>query len=96
MQNREWDHFGTDQPCPYRFPLEKLRQHDREADLFNKSQEFWKGLQGVLTDEGYASNETFNQAVEILKELREAGLQGLEGEKQHEFDIETRWIAHLG
>ena len=64
--------------------------------MFNKSQEFWKSLQGVVTDEGYASNETFDQAVRIFKELREAGLQGLEGNKQREFDIETRWIVDLG
>ena len=64
--------------------------------MFNKSQELWKGLQGVLTDEGYASNETFDQAVEVFKQLREAGLQGMGGEKLRELDIETHWIIGLG
>ncbi|CAA9966968.1 hypothetical protein PTMSG1_10327 [Pyrenophora teres f. maculata] len=62
----EWSHFSTKEPCPYHFSAEELRQHYEEASDFNKSQEFWKDLQGVLTDEGYASNESFSKAVEIL------------------------------
>lgn len=54
--------------------------------MFNKSQEFWKGLQGVLTDEGYTSNETFSKAVEILQNLRKTGLGHLEGEERRNFD----------
>lgn len=57
--------------------------------MFNKSQEFWRGLQGVLTDEGYTSNETFSKAVEILQDSREAGLRDLEGEERRKFDSET-------
>lgn len=91
----EWGHFGTNEPCPYHFSAEEIRQHDEEARSFNKSQELWKELQGVLTDEGYASNESFSKAVKILKDLREVGLGDLEGEERRNFDKETRWVADL-
>lgn len=55
---------------------------------FNKSQEFWKELQGVLTDEGYASNESYSNAVEMLRNLREVGLGDLKGEERRSFDKE--------
>lgn len=89
----EWGHFGTTEPCPYHFSAEEIRQHDEEAGSFNKSQEFWKELQGVLTDEGYASKESFSKAVKILGDLREVWLGGLKGEEGRSFDKETRWVA---
>jgi hypothetical protein len=92
---REWDHFGPNEPCPYHFSTEEIRRHYEEADSFNKSQEFWKELQGVLTDEGYASNETYSKAVKILKDLREGALHDLEGEERTSFEEETRWVADL-
>ncbi|KAF1358902.1 kinase-like protein, partial [Lizonia empirigonia] len=79
---------GTSEPCPYHFSAEEIQKHYEEAETFNKSQELWKGLQGILTDEGYASNESFSKAVEILKELREVGLANLMGEGRSNFDDE--------
>lgn len=73
-----------------------MRQHNEEAGSSNKSQEFWRELQGVLTDEGYASNESFSKAVEILKGLREVGLGAMKGEELRSFDQETRWVTDLG
>ncbi|CAN9473666.1 unnamed protein product [Alternaria alternata] len=92
---REWGHFDTNEPCPYHFSSEEIRQHDEEADSFNKSQELWKELQGVLTDEGYTSKESYSKAVNILKDLREMGLGDLKGEERRDFDKETRWVADL-
>ncbi|KAJ4983835.1 hypothetical protein SVAN01_10698 [Stagonosporopsis vannaccii] len=92
---REWAHFKAKRSCPYHFSTDQIRQHDEEAEIFNKSQEFWRSLQGVLTDEGYASHESFNKAVEILNELRAAGLRDLKGEERIKFDEETVWIASL-
>jgi hypothetical protein len=74
--HREWAHFDTTEPCPYHFSADEIQQHYDEVEPFNKSQEFWKELQGVLTDEGYASNESFGRASEILGDLQEAGLAG--------------------
>lgn len=78
---REWHHFGTNEPCPYRFSAAEIQQHDEEARLFNQSQELWEGLRGVLTDDGYTSNETLGKAVDILMTLRDVGLGDLKGEE---------------
>ncbi|KAH5433184.1 hypothetical protein HBI32_055360 [Parastagonospora nodorum] len=91
----EWDHFGTDEPCPYSFSAEELQQHDQEADTFNKSQDLWKELEGVLNDEGYTNNETLDKAVQALKDLREIGLETLHGDVRSRFDEETRWVTSL-
>jgi hypothetical protein len=75
---------------------EQISKHEEEAETFNKSQELWKGLEGVLTQEGYTANETFDEAVEMLKQLREIGLENLEGGVRKEFEVETRWVGKLG
>lgn len=67
----------------------------RRGRLFNKSQELWKELQGVLTDEGYTSNKSFSKAVSILEYLRELGLGDFEGEERRNFEKETQWVADL-
>jgi hypothetical protein len=45
----EWDHFGADAPCPYHFLKDEIRAHYEEADSFNRTQDFWKELRGILT-----------------------------------------------
>lgn len=91
----EWEHFGASEPCPYHFSVEEIREHREEAESFNKSQEFWAGLSGTLTDEGYTNNDTFAKAVETVKNLRETGLANLNGEERDEFDKQTSWILNL-
>lgn len=49
----------------------------------------------MLTDEGYTSLESFDEAVEVLNEIRAAKLRDLEGENRTKFDEETTWIANL-
>ncbi len=48
-----------------------------------------------MTDEGYASNESFSKAVKILKDLREDWLGEVKGEERRSFEKETRWVADL-
>lgn len=69
--------------------------HLEEAEVFNQSQELWDSLKGILTDEGYTSNETFDQAVSILRSLREESLALLEGDERDEFEKETRWVLNV-
>lgn len=91
----EWEHFGSDKPCPYHFSIEEIREHRNEAQFFNESQEFWAALSGTLTDEGYTSNSTFVKAVETLKNLRDSGSAKLEGKERDEFVEQTAWIGGL-
>lgn len=91
----EWNHFGNHEPCSYHLPKEDVQQHYDQVDSFNASQEVWKRLNGILTPEGYTSNETFNEAVKIARSLREAGLQVLEGEERRIFEEETQCIGVL-
>lgn len=80
---------------PYHFSAEEVREHREEAQHFNESQEFWTGLSGTLTDEGYTNKDTFAKAVETVKNLRETGLANLESEERDAFDKETSWILGL-
>lgn len=66
---REWENFGSNEPCPYHFSAEEIQKHREEADSFNRNQAFWEELRGILTDEGYTSNETFDKAIEVLRNL---------------------------
>ncbi|EMD61142.1 hypothetical protein COCSADRAFT_345271 [Bipolaris sorokiniana ND90Pr] len=70
-------------------------QHHEEFGAFSKCQEFRRALKGILTDEGYTSNESFSTAVEILKDLRQVSLDKLNGKERCSFEEETRWIADL-
>lgn len=90
MFEREWEHFHADVPCPYHFSAQEVQVHDDEADTFNKSQDLWKEMRGILTDEGYTNNETFDQAVEAVENLRGAGLDVLDGDDRDVFEKETR------
>ncbi|KAH9864502.1 hypothetical protein J1614_010436 [Plenodomus biglobosus] len=87
---REWDYFRTQEPCPYHSSADEIRQHQEEAENFSKSQELWKELRGILTDEGHASDESSSKAIEILKDLREDGIGDLKGEERQVFDRETQ------
>ncbi|KZF25507.1 kinase-like protein [Xylona heveae TC161] len=92
---REWDHFQSDEPCPYKFSEEEIRKHHDEVEPFNKNQKLWEELRGIVTDEGYTSNETLDEAIEVFRNLREIGLAGLKGEENIEFDKNTRWVLDL-
>lgn len=95
VPTREWEAFNTDTPCPYHFTQEELERHNDEIEPFNDSQELWSRFEGVLTDEGFALNETYEQAVEAVRGLKAAGLDGLEGEKREKFEKETQWVTDL-
>ncbi|RJE24536.1 hypothetical protein PHISCL_03123 [Aspergillus sclerotialis] len=91
---REWSDF-SDKPCPYHFSDDEVREHREEAAVFNETQDFWKSLSALVTDEGYTSVEDFESVVDIFKQLREAGLSELRGEERNEFERETRWLLDI-
>ncbi|KXT03389.1 hypothetical protein AC578_3947 [Pseudocercospora eumusae] len=69
---REWSHFGLDKDCqcPFEFSASEIRQHDEEAENFNDSQQFWSNLRGILSSDGYTTNEDYPRAVKLLEELQ--------------------------
>ncbi|KAF2235077.1 hypothetical protein EV356DRAFT_523458 [Viridothelium virens] len=89
---KEWDHFDSTEPCPFHYSSEEIREHRKEADVLNDNQALWGELRGILTDEGYTSNETFGRATELLEKLRETGLDRLKGDERNEFDREKRVV----
>ena len=70
-----------DGPCPYQFLDEEILKHQEEGAAFNKSQEFWKSMSNIVSEEGYTSTEDFGRAVELFQRLREEGLTALYGEE---------------
>jgi hypothetical protein len=72
IKRREWEHFDTNVPCPFEFSAEEVQKHHEQVGAFNQNREFWKRMDGILTDEGYTSNETFSQAMKILEEQQPA------------------------
>ncbi|KAL9093851.1 MAG: hypothetical protein Q9165_003774 [Trypethelium subeluteriae] len=90
---KEWDYFNSTKPCPFHFSTEEIQEHREEADVFNDNQAFWSELRGILTDEGYTSNETFGKAVEVLETLRETGPARLKGDERDESDRKIHWVV---
>ncbi|EME40309.1 hypothetical protein DOTSEDRAFT_91507 [Dothistroma septosporum NZE10] len=65
--NATWDN------CLYPFNETLLRvqqYHQDEAENFNDSQRFWHNLRGILSEDGYTTNDNYPRAVEVLKELQ--------------------------
>ena len=45
----------------------------------------------IVGRDGWTSNETYDQALEMFSELRKEGLQHLEREERVTFEAQTRW-----
>lgn len=72
---REWSYFNLNKACPYRFSDEEISIHQDETKNFNDNQRLWQNLRGLLTDDGYTTNEDYPQAVKVLRELQESFLK---------------------
>ena len=92
---REWEYFDSDKPCPFHYTESELQQHYDAAETFNESQAIWKELEDFLTNEGYTPNEDYGKAIELLKNLRTAGLTHLGDKDRDEYDRMTQWILDL-
>lgn len=52
---------------------------------------FWDSIAGLVSRDGWTSNETYDQALEMFTEFREEGLKNLTGEERVTFEEQTRW-----
>ena len=88
---RNRDEFGFNTPCPEHFTEEELQAHYRDGEGWNERADFWGSLAGLVSRDGWTSNETYVQAREMFAELREEGLKNLSGEERMDFEAQTRW-----
>ncbi|CAD6448374.1 ea77e627-0550-48d3-b66d-8400f355dfdf [Sclerotinia trifoliorum] len=88
---RHWDELGFDTPCPIHFTEEELEAHCRDGEDWNGREDFWDSLAGLVSRDGWTSHETYDQALEIFAELREAGLKNFTGKERADFEAQTRW-----
>ncbi|MCJ1478981.1 Phosphotransferase enzyme [Lambiella insularis] len=88
---RDWDELGFDSPCPIQFTEEELQAHYRDGEGWNERADFWDSLAGLVSRDGWTSNATYDQALEMFTELREEGLRNLTGKERMDFEAQTRW-----
>ncbi|KAJ8070008.1 hypothetical protein OCU04_000411 [Sclerotinia nivalis] len=89
--HRHWDELGLNTPCPIQFTEEELQAHYRDGEGWNERADFWDSLAGFVSRDGWTSNETYDQALEMFAELREEGLKNLTGKERADFEAQTRW-----
>ncbi|MCJ1357536.1 MAG: Phosphotransferase enzyme [Icmadophila ericetorum] len=88
---RHWDELGFNTPCPIHFTEEELQAHYTDGEGWNERADFWDSLAGLVSRDGWTSNETYDQALEMFAELREEGLKKLTGKERVDFEAQTRW-----
>ncbi|KAH6690267.1 kinase-like domain-containing protein [Leptodontidium sp. MPI-SDFR-AT-0119] len=88
---RDWDELGFDSPCPIHFTEEELQAHYKDGEGWNERADFWDSLAGFVSRDGWTSNATYDQALEMFAELREEGLKTFTGKERADFEAQTRW-----
>lgn len=88
---RHWDEMGFDVPCPIHFTEEDIQNHMRDGEGWNERADFWDGLEGFVARDGWTSNETYKEALEMFAGFREEGLKQMVGEERKNFEKQTRW-----
>jgi Phosphotransferase enzyme family len=91
-----WSEFNTEVPCPISFTAKELENHHQDGEGWNENADFWDSLDGFVNRDGWTSNETYKQALEMFAELRELGLKYLDGDERDAFEQSTRWAAKKG
>ena len=78
-------------PCPFKFTPDELQTHDEDGEGWNEKADFWDSIAGVVSRDGWVSQEDYDQAFDMFADLREEGLTNLEGKEREEFEASTRW-----
>lgn len=90
--HRDWSEISPNDPWPFHFSADEVRQHREDGEGFNEMKDFWQMLEGKVDSSGWTTHENFDNAVEYFSRLREEGLDSLVGEERAEFEAETRWV----
>lgn len=78
-------------PCPFHFSPEEIHSHERDGQGWNEVQDFWDSVTGLITREGWTSNETYAEASKFFLALKQGSLENLTGEERERFEAQTRW-----
>lgn len=88
--HRYWNEFDITMPCPFHFSSDEIQSHERDGEGWNEAQDFWDSVRGLITPEGWTSNETYAEAREYFSALRQGGLKNMTGKEREWFDAQTR------
>lgn len=72
--HRHWDELGFNTPCPIHFTEEELQAHCRDCEGWDERADFWDSLAGFVSRDGWTSNETYDEALEMFGGIRKEGL----------------------
>jgi hypothetical protein len=78
--------------CPYRFTQDELLGHSTDAENWNAVQDFFDSIEGLVQRDGWTSNEAYDDALKYFSELRQRGLDQMNGEERASFERQTRWV----
>ena len=83
--------MGLEGPCPIHFTEEDISNHLKDGEGWNDAQDFWDSISGLVTREGYVTNERYEEARNLLAELRRDTLETMKGEERAIFEEQMRW-----
>lgn len=88
---RSWDEICPNNQCPISFTDEELQKHLHDGEGWNEQADFWDRLEGFVARDGWTSNENFDAARQMFADLREEGLNLLEGDDREQLETRSQW-----
>ncbi|KAI6858144.1 hypothetical protein KC323_g7118 [Hortaea werneckii] len=92
----QWNKLNTNIACPIHFSTQEIEAHEEASSDWDERAKFWDSLSGFVSQDGYTSLETYEEARKLFKELREEGRHSLSGKELAEFEIQSKWVERLG
>ncbi|RAH65658.1 phosphotransferase family protein [Aspergillus aculeatinus CBS 121060] len=56
--------------CPIDLSPEEIRKHHEDSEGWNEVQDFWDGLSGIMSRDGWTSHATYDQAMFIYSQIQ--------------------------
>ena len=90
---RYWDEIAPGTECPIHFSQDELEQNVRDGEAYNDTEDFWDSIDDFVRRDGYVSPEQYEEALAFFADLRQKGLEVLEGDEKIAFEAQTRWAV---
>ncbi len=91
MSYRYWEELDVDTPCPFHFTKEELQSHAKDGEGWNKAQDFWDSVAGLVNRDGWTAHSTYAEASKYFSEIRQIALGNMTGKERESFEVQTRW-----